>query len=231
MNGSLILSLTLELTIGFLGLITVTYFLRKTQINQITPFDFISALVLGELVGNAIYDEKINIFYILYAILLWTCLMYIVELVTQKFKKTRNFLEGNPSILIRHGQIDFNQLKKEKLDINELQSLLRTKDVFSIREVEYAVLEPSGSVSILKKSKYENPTNKDLNLQEKPVYLPVTFILDGEVLWDNLKASGFDEKWLNKQLHANNVNKIKDVLYAEWKKDEGFHIVQYKKEG
>ncbi|SHH47285.1 DUF421 domain-containing protein [Tepidibacter thalassicus] len=228
MDRSLIFSLTLELTVGFLALLTVTYFLRKTQINQITPFDFISALILGELVGNAIYDKETNILYILYAILLWTCLMYVVEIITQKFKKTRSFLEGNPSILIRHGQIDFKQLQKEKLDINELQSLLRSKDVFSIREVEYAILEPSGSISVLKKSKYENPINEDLNLPEKPVHLPVTFILDGEVLWDNVKSCGFNEKWLKKQLHANNIDKIKNILYADWKKDEGIYIIKKK---
>ncbi|MEJ8553778.1 DUF421 domain-containing protein [Tepidibacter sp. Z1-5] len=226
MNISHILNLTIELIIGFFALLMITKVLGKTQISQITPFEFISALVLGELVGNAIYDKDINIFYILYAVFLWALLLYIIEVITQKFKGTRKFFEGKPSIIIRNGQIDFNELKKEKLDINELQSLLRSKDIFSIREIQYAILETNGSISVLKKSKYDNPTNEDLNLSEKPVYLPVTFILDGEVLWDNVKACGFDEKWLEKQLHTNKMSKIKEILYAEWKKDEGLHIVQ-----
>ncbi|MBF8984403.1 DUF421 domain-containing protein [Lutibacter sp. B2] len=222
------INLTVELIIGFFALLIITKILGKTQINQITPFDFISSLVLGELVGNAIYDKDINAFYILYAVSLWALLLYIIEILTQKFKGTRSFFEGQPSILIRNGQIDFNELKKEKLDINELQGLLRSKDIFSIREIQYAILETNGSISVLKKSKYDNPTNEDLNLPEKPIYLPVTVILDGEILWDNVQACGFNEKWIKKQLHANKISKIKEVFYAEWKKDEGLHIIQKK---
>ncbi|WP_207653854.1 DUF421 domain-containing protein [Tepidibacter mesophilus] len=228
MNISNISNLTIELIIGFFVLLMITKVLGKTQISQITPFEFISALVLGELVGNAIYDEDINIFYILYAVFLWALLLYIIELITQKFKGSREFFEGKPSIIIRNGQIDFKELKKEKLDINELQSLLRAKDIFSIREIQYAILETNGAISVLKKSKYNNPTNEDLNLSEKPAYLPVTLILDGEILWDNVKTCGFDEKWLNKQLHTSRVSKIKEILYAEWKQDEGLHIVKKK---
>lgn len=226
LNISYMLNSTIELIIGFFALLIITKVLGKTQINQITPFEFISSLVLGELVGNAVYDKDINTVYILYAVFLWALLLYIIEMLTEKFKGTRSFFEGKPSILIRNGQIDFNELKKEKIDINELQSLLRSKDTFSIREIQYAILESNGSISILKKSKYNNPTNEDLKLQEKPVYLPITFILDGEILWDNIKACGFDEKWLKKQLHENKINKIKEVIYAEWKKDEGLHIIQ-----
>jgi len=227
---SYIFNLTVELIIGFFALLIVTKILGKTQINQITPFEFISSLVLGELVGNAVYDKDINAFYILYTVFLWALLLYTIEVLTQKFKGTRSFFEGKPSILVRNGQIDFNELKKEKLDINELQSLLRSKDIFSIREIQYAILETNGSISVLKKSKYDNPTNEDLNLPEKPIYLPVTVILDGEILWDNVQACGFNKKWLKNQLYANKISKIKEVFYAEWKKDEGLHIVQ-KKEG
>ena len=230
MDLSYIFNLTVELIIGFFALLIVTKILGKTQINQITPFEFISSLVLGELVGNAVYDKDINAFYILYTVFLWALLLYTIEVLTQKFKGTRSFFEGKPSILVRNGQIDFNELKKEKLDINELQSLLRSKDIFSIREIQYAILETNGSISVLKKSKYDNPTNEDLNLPEKPIYLPVTVILDGEILWDNVQACGFNKKWLKNQLYANKISKIKEVFYAEWKKDEGLHIVQ-KKEG
>lgn len=230
MDLSNIFNLTVELIIGFFALLIITKILGKTQINQITPFEFISSLVLGELVGNAVYDKDINAFYILYAVFLWALLLYIIEVLTQKFKGTRSFFEGKPSILIRNGQIDFNELKKEKLDINELQSLLRSKDIFSIREIQYAILETNGSISVLKKSKYDNPTNEDLNLPEKPIYLPVTVILDGEILWDNVQACGFNEKWLENQLYTNKISKIKEVFYAEWKKDEGLHIVQKKKD-
>lgn len=228
MDLSFVLNLSIKLIVGCVTLLTAAYFLGKTQLSQITLFDFISALILGELLGNGIYDKDINLLYVLYTIFAWSILMFIIKYITQKFKKSRSFLEGNPSIVIKNGEIDYNQLDKNKLDINELQSLLREKDVFSIREVEYAILEPSGSISVLKKSKYNNPTGDDLGLAEKPVYLPKALIIDGEVLLDNLKSCGFDEEWLQKQLHIKAMDEVKNILYAEWKQDEGLFVVPYK---
>lgn len=214
-----------ELVIGFMALFVITKMIGKRQLSQITPFDFISAIVLGELLGNAIYDKEIGLIYILSTLLLWGVLMLLVEIVTQKFKKTRSFLEGNPSIVIRNGIIDRKELKKNKMDINELLNMLRQKDVFSIREVEYGILESNGKLSVLKKSKYAQPTSEDLNISKKPVYLPTVIISDGEILLDNLKDSGFDEKWLKKQLNKKGFRAAKEVFYAEWKRDEGMHIV------
>jgi uncharacterized membrane protein YcaP (DUF421 family) len=221
-------NLTHELILGFFALLLITKILGKTQISQVTPFDFISALVLGELLGNAIYDKDINLFMILYAVFLWTFLIYMIEIVTQKFRKTRKFFEGSPSILIRDGQIDFEELKKERLDINELMSLLRGRDIFSVREVQYAILEPNGSLSILKKPKYDTPTKAELNLPNKTAYLPVAFILDTEIMEDNLKTCGLDEEWLQNELRNNGIDDINQVFFAEWKCDEGLHIVTFK---
>jgi uncharacterized membrane protein YcaP (DUF421 family) len=225
---SQIAHLILELVVGFIVLLIITKILGKTQIKQITPFDFISALVLGELLGNAIYDKDINLLFIIIALLVWGALIFTVEKIALKFKRTRKVLDGEPLIVIRNGQIDINILKKEKLNTNELLSLLRSKDVFSVREVEYAILEPSGSLSVLRKSQYSIPAIKEFNIEEKPVYLPVSFILDGEVLKENLKTSGFNLKWLEKELQKQGISKIKDVFYAEWKADEGLHLVKVK---
>lgn len=216
---------SIELIVGFIILLAVARFIRKTQIQQVTPFDFISSIVLGELLGNAIYDENAKIMNIAAALLLWTFLMSIVEIITMKYRKSRKIFEGEPAIIIRDGQVDYKVLKKEKIDINELLSMLRQKDAFSVREIEYAILEQSGSVSILKKAKYDTPTMEDLKLPNKAVNLPVSLILDGEVLKNHLQALGFDEAWLSKQLHKFGTNNVKDVIFADWIKDEGIHVV------
>jgi uncharacterized membrane protein YcaP (DUF421 family) len=217
-----------ELILGFMALFLITKVIGRRQLSQITPFDFISAIVLGELLGNAIYDRDIGITYILGTLSLWAVLMLLVELLSQKFLSLRGFLEGNPSIVIRHGMIDRKELKKNKIDINELENLLRQKDVFSVREVEYALLEANGKLSVLKNFKYTQPTADDLNLAEKPVCLPVTLISDGKILWDNVMDSGFDKKWLQNQLNQQGFSDAKEVFYAEWKDDEGMHFVPLK---
>ncbi|HYK72547.1 MAG TPA: YetF domain-containing protein, partial [Pseudoneobacillus sp.] len=119
-----------ELVVGYIALFILAKVLGKTQITQITTFDFISAVVVGELVGNALFDEEIGIKKILFAVIIWGTLIYTTEIITQKFKRVRKTLEGEPSIVIRRGKIDYHQLKINKLDINQLQHLLRSKDIF-----------------------------------------------------------------------------------------------------
>ncbi|MBC6972606.1 DUF421 domain-containing protein [Bacillus sp. Xin] len=215
--------ITIELVVGFFVLLIAAKLLGKTQISQLTPFDFVSAIVLGELVGNSIYDSKVKVWSILYAVFVWVILIYTIEVLTQKWRKTRNIFEGNPSIIIRNGCIDRKQLSANHLDINQLHQMLRQqKDIFSIREVEYMILEPNGKISVLKKPKYASPTIEDLSLKQKAVYLPISLISDGEVVKDNLKQAGFDENWLFKQIKRKGIIRFEDVLYAEWKPNEGF---------
>ncbi|MFL6558122.1 MAG: YetF domain-containing protein [Bacillus sp. (in: firmicutes)] len=216
-----------ELVSGLIFLFAVTKVLGKTQFSQVTPFDFISALMLGELVGNAVYDDKISIWEIAFATFVWGVLIYILEMLTQKFKGTRKFLEGEPSVVIRKGQISYLSLKKLRLDINQLQSLIRQQGYFSIQEVEYAIMETNGKVSVLPKSDYDTPKKGDLNLPSMSVILPVTIIIDGEVIYDNLKDAGFDETWLKDQLAMQNITNHKDVLYAEWLQNQPLYVNKY----
>jgi uncharacterized membrane protein YcaP (DUF421 family) len=216
--------ITIELILGFVALFIITKILGKTQITQITTFDFISALVLGELVGNAIFDDKVGVRQIIYAVMIWGLLIFILEMITQKWSKTRGFLEGKPTIIIHKGKILRESLKKSKLDVNQLQHLVRSKGAFSIRELEYAVLETDGTVSILKKAPFETPTKKDLQVNLEQVNLPVTFISDGKVIKDNLLEAGFNMTWLEQQLQQQNILRVEEVMYAEWLEGSGLHV-------
>jgi uncharacterized membrane protein YcaP (DUF421 family) len=219
-----ILFLSLRIIIGLCALFGVLKILGKTQISQITPFDFISSIVIGEIYVHGIFEENVNFLLLIYPILLWGLLIYIFELLAEKSLNLRSLFEGNPSIIIRDGQIDRNQLKRNRLNINQLLNLLRQKDIFSITEVKYAILELNGSLSVLKNSPDETPTRKDLNLPDTPVFLPVTLISDGKILLDNLKEAGLDRPWLENQLRSQGVNKVADVFYAEWRKDKGLGV-------
>lgn len=210
-----------ELIIGFAALFFLTKILGKATLSQVTAFDFISAIVLGEFVGNALYDKDTGVASILFAIALWGLMVYMVEWCTQKFKATRGFLEGKPAIVIRNGHLERETMKKEKLDLNMLQNLLRQKDCFSVREAAFAILETDGTITVMKKSGYASPTNEGMQQPQKPVYLPVSIILDGEVDRENLKRAGLSEDWLKKELRNHNVDRAEDVFYMEWKQDEG----------
>ncbi|SDM60714.1 Uncharacterized membrane protein YcaP, DUF421 family [Fictibacillus solisalsi] len=219
-------TITIEMVVGFFALFFLTKVLGKTQLSQLTPFDFISALILGELVGNAMYDPDVHIWMILFAISVWGILMYSLEILTQKSMKFRKILEGSPSIVIRKGTMDRKQMSKNKIDINQLQNLIRQKGYFSLREIEYAILETNGSISVLPKSDNQPVTRQDLKLQQQATTLPVTLIMDGTILYDNLSTAGVDEDWLIKQLKKKNFHSAKEIFYAEWKNGEDLFVMK-----
>ena len=218
------MDLTIELIIGFVFLFVIVKFVGKKIINQITPFTFIAAIVLGELLGNALYDQKTGVFYIVYSMTIWGGLLFSVEYLSQKFLAFRGVVEGKPSALIKNGIVDRESLRKNRMNINQLQSLLRQSETFSIREVAYCYLEANGSISILKKSKYQKTAQEDFNMPSKVVFVPVTLIRDGEVLWDEIIDLGFNESWLKSQLNNQNITDYKDVFIAEWLQGDGLFV-------
>ncbi|WP_064092289.1 DUF421 domain-containing protein [Rossellomorea aquimaris] len=220
-------SIAVELIIGYFALLLITKILGKTQITQISAFDFISALILGELVGNSLYDGKTTVVQILSAITIWGSLIFFTEYVTQKSRRFRHLLEGTPAIIINKGKIDFKELKKNHLDLNQLQHLLRAKDIFSIRECEYALLESDGTLSVIRKSMFDSVQRHDLNLLPTKATLPLSLIVDGEVVHDNLTLAEYEESWLMDEIKKQGFQSPKDVLYAEWQDGESLLIQGY----
>jgi|SRR5690625_3374449 len=223
------LTMLYETAFGILALYLLTKVLGKTQISQLTPFDFIAAIVLGELVGNALFDKKTGILEIGYVILVWGVILYIIEIITQKFKGSRFLLEGKPAIVIHKGDLIYEEMRKSKIDINELQQLLRMKDVFALQEVEYAILETNGEISVVKKAEYQTPSKKDLNVAPSEPQIAITVITDGEMVKDNLAEADITEEWLLEELKRQNYDDLKEVFYAEYLKNKKLFILPYTK--
>lgn len=221
------LKIGFEIIVGYFALLTLTNLLGKTQLSQITTFDFISALVIGELVGNAFFDNKIGVGKILFACVIWGLLVFGTDMVTLKVRRSRKLLEGSPSIIIHNGVIDYDALKKNHLDINQLQHLLRQKDIFSIRDCAYAILETDGSLSVMKFPEGESVTKGDLNINAPAPSLPVSLILDGEIIPENLSIIGWDKANLQEELAKLGIKDVKKVLYAEWKENTPLYVQTY----
>ena len=220
------LQLTIELIIGFFSLLLFTRLIGKTQITQLTAFDFISALIMGELLGNAIYDDDIGVVEILYAITVWGLLIFAIQLMGQKSITLRNLLEGKPSLVIQKGVIDRQELKKNRMNINELQTLLREKEVFSVREVEFAILEQNGSLTVLRKPEFDTPTLKDLNIPLTSKSLPMILVSDGVILNQDLQKIGRNESWLMTELEQQGYVNADNIFIAEWREEDGLYIIE-----
>ncbi|PYZ96218.1 hypothetical protein CR205_17825 [Alteribacter lacisalsi] len=223
------MDMTFKLILGFFMLFLITRLLGKTTIKQLTPFDFVSAIVLSELLGNAIFEANVPIYFIAYSIAVWGILLVLMERILLRFKGLRSLFESKPSIVIRDGQIDRRELKKNRMNLNQLMALLRQSETFSVREVAYAILESNGGISILKKASYKEVTRGDMSMSDRHVHLPVSFILDGEVLEDNLVESGRDRQWLHEKLAVHQIDSIQEVLYADYIEGDGLYIVPYKR--
>lgn len=216
--------IALKVFIGFISLYLILLITGRTSISQLTPFHFVFILMLDDFLGHVIYENNVSILKYLYAVGLWTLLMIILEFITMKYIKIRFVLLGKPFFLIRNGRLDRNAVKKSRLDVNQVLSLLRQQRVFSVREVEFAILEPNGQLSVALKSKYENVKKEDLNLAEKKIDLPKTLIIDGKVIWKTLHENGLDEQWLNNELKSNGFTDVQNIFHAEWQVNEGLYI-------
>ncbi|MFC7394101.1 DUF421 domain-containing protein [Scopulibacillus cellulosilyticus] len=218
------LSVTIELIVGFMGLLILTRLMGRASMAEATPFDFVAVVVLGDFVGGAIYDPKAKLPMIVFAIIIWGILIFIVEFITLKFNVSRGIIESKPALVVGNGVINRKEMKKNKLDFNRLQMMLREKNVFSFREVEYAILEPNGKVSVIKKPMYDNVKRKDLDMPVKSATLPSVVISDGVVIKKNLDQIGRTQEWLRTELKNRNINKIRDVLLAEWCEEDGLFV-------
>ncbi len=139
------LQILTKLAAGFLGLWAMTRILGKKEMSALTPFDFVSAVILGDLVGDTIYDESKTILQLLVALAGWTILSIAFDKLTQYVKAFRKPLEGKPDLLICNGKIDVKELHRNNLDFDQLRTMLRSKDIFAVSEVAYAIYETNGT--------------------------------------------------------------------------------------
>lgn len=218
-------SILIKLIAGFVGLWAMTRLLGKKEIAALTPFDFISAVMLGDLVGNTIYEKDTSVWMLIFTLAVWTVLSVTFEKITQRYQKLRKPLEGEPEILIRNGQIDLMRLRRNNLDFDQLRMMLRAKDTFSVSEVAYAIYETNGSLSILKKPQYEVVTREDINLNAQQTHMPQSIVEDGIVQLKGLRDLGKDEVWLHQQLQEKGFLDIKAVAYAEVNEKGELYVV------
>ncbi|MFS0839704.1 DUF421 domain-containing protein [Paenibacillus sp. 1P03SA] len=181
-------------------LFAITRFLGKKQISQLSFFEYVTGITLGELAGFLSTDIEAHYLHGIAALAVWFLVPFFLEITTLKSKWLRHFFEGKGTVVIRNGRILENELKRERYTADELMEQLRTKSVFQVADVEFAMLEASGDLSVLLKKEKQPLTPGDLGLKTGPDKLPHTVIVDGVVDNDELAASSLTREWLTKQL-------------------------------
>lgn len=220
-----ILVTSIRTLIGFSVLFILTRLLGKKQLGQLTFFTYITGIAMGNIAGDVVVHRDIKLIDGMAALIIWAFLTYLLEFASIKSSKARVLLDGEPSIVIKKGVLMQKELASQRLNMDDLTMLLRNKDIFSIKDVDYAILEPNGQLSVLKKSGLDALTKKDMQLKpENRKYLPAEIIVDGKLVKKNLKELNLDYEWLNRQLIQAGIRSVDEVFFAELQSDGSVHI-------
>ena len=184
----------------YIFVLLVMRLMGKREIGQLQPFELAISIMIADLASIPMTEIGIPIFNGIVPILGLLVMHLILSLINLKSLKAREIICGKPSILIYRGKINEKELKKERFTINELEERLRGNNVVNLGDVEYAILETSGQVTVIQKPEKRNTIPEDFNIVPEYEGIPYDLVVDGKVMNKNLKAIGKNYNWLKKQV-------------------------------
>lgn len=201
-----------------LGSIVTIFILTKLmgyrQMSQMSMFDYINGITIGSIAAEMATSLEENFVQPLTAMIVYALAAILLSWIGSKFIKVRRVIEGAPLILLNHGELYMENLKKAKIDVTEFLVQCRVNGYFDVSKLETAILEGNGKISFLPKVSDRPITPSDMNLSVQQDYLVVNVILDGRLMEENLRHTGKDEKWLRTQIKGQGADRMEDVLLA-----------------
>ncbi len=195
----------------YIIVLIVMRLMGKREIGQLQPFELAISIMIADLASTPMADSGIPLTNGIIPILALLVMHLVISVINIKSIKAREILCGKPSILIYKGRIDEKMLKKERFTVNELEERLRGSNVVNISDVEYAILETSGQVTVIQKPNKKNVTVEDLGIKSESDGLPYDLVIDGKIMYENLKILKKDYKWLEGQVNKFGI-KPKEAL-------------------
>lgn len=171
----------------------------KREIGQLQPFELAISIMIADLASIPMADVGIPIFNGIIPIVALLIMHLVISNINLRSINVRKIICGKPSILVYRGKIDEKVLKDEKFTINELQERLRGNNVFNVADVEYAILETSGQITVIQKPNKRTTIPEDFNIMPEYEGMSYDLIVDGKVMYENLKSLGKDYTWLEKE--------------------------------
>lgn len=185
----------------------------KRQIGQLQPFELVVILIISEMATIGVQDNDQPLLHSLLPIAGITVLQITIALLNMKSRAFRQLVCGKPTFVIKGGEILEEEMRRLRLNINDLLEQLRYKGFFDVAEVEYALMETNGQLSVMARADKRPVQPADLDLYVRNERPAITLIADGEVETAHLEAAGVDEKWLKKKLTAHNIGAVSEVFF------------------
>lgn len=188
------------------------------QVSQLDFFDYITGITIGSIAAE-MATELETPWKPAIAMVVYGTIAFSLNLITSKFPRTRKYINGSPAILMSGGKLYRKNMKKAKLDLSEFLMMCREEGYFDLNDIQTAVFENNGKLTVLPKSLNRPATPEDLNLNPKEDNINTEIIMDGRILEENLKRIGLDLTWLNKQLKAQGYRNAKEIYLGLCDKD------------
>ena len=205
MNFSEVLTTSYRALISLAVLFLVTKMIGKKQVSELSLFDYVIGISIGNFAAEMTINLESQEINGIVAVLIFGIVAYIVSYITMKSIYLRRFFIGVPTIIIDKGKINYKNMKKFKMDINDLLEQARINGYFDLSEIEYGIMEANGIMSFKLKDIYDTPTNKDLNINTKNIGICANIIIDGKYMKNNISNMNKNLEWVE--------NKIKDMGY------------------
>lgn len=188
------------------------------QVSQLDFFDYITGITIGSIAAE-MATELETPWKPAIAMVVYGTIAFLLNIITSKFPRTRKYINGSPAILMSGGKLYRKNMKKAKLDLSEFLMMCREEGYFDLNDIQTAVFENNGKLTVLPKSLNRPATPEDLKLNPKEDNINTEIIMDGRILEENLKRMGLDLTWLNKQLKAQGYRNAKEIYLGLCDKD------------
>lgn len=221
-----VLTLCLTTVGSFAVLFLVAKFIGHKQIAQLDFFDYITGITIGSIAAE-MATELEEPWKPLVAMIIYGGITLSLSLISSRFPRSRKYLNGTPTILLDHGKLYYENLKKARLDLSEFLVMCRQQGYFDLTTIQTAIFEYNGKLTILPVTAQRPVTPQDLDLNPDQELIFTELIMDGRILEDNLKRMGLDRTWLDKQLKQRHISHAKEVFLAVC--DRNLTFVLFKK--
>ncbi len=212
--------------VSLIVLFLITKAIGKKQVSELSLFDYVIGISIGNFAAEMIMNFDNNYYNGIVAMITFGFIAWLVSYFTMKSMVLRRIIIGTPTVLIQNGKIIEKNLRKMMIDINDLLEQCRSNGTFDVNEIEYAIMEANGKISILPKKEYAPLIVKDMNLKLEKNELVSNVIIDGKIMKSNLENSGKEKDWLLKELKIKG-KKLEDILLATL--DNNYKLVIYER--
>lgn len=224
-----IIKVILTALLSVASLFIITKIMGHKQVAQLDFFDYVSGITIGS-IGAELATELEKPYKPLIALAIYGLASLLLNLLAHKIPRTRKYINGTPTILMNDGNLYRKNLKKAKLDLSEFMLLCREQGYFDLDEIQTAIFEHNGKLSILPKAANRPATPDDLKITAKSTHIGVEVIMDGRVMGENLSRMGRDVNWLTKQLNIQGCKDAKEIFLGIYRPEED-KLTLYKNEG